>query len=206
MPTLKPLKIQVIIGTTRQNRFSEKPAHWIYEEAKKKEDIEVELVDLRDYPLPLFDEPVSPSMFEMMKHEYSNEIAKKWTKKVAEADGYIIVTGEYNHGYPAVLKNALDYVFKQWNKKAVGFVSYGNAGGARAVEQLRQVAIELQMVPIRNAIHIPAEVYMAVMNEKVLVNSELFKPLKEGYMDRVEAFLNDLIWTTRALKKAREGK
>lgn len=198
------LKIQVIIGTTRQNRFSEKAAHWIYGEAKKKEDLEVELVDLRDYPLPFFDEPVSPAMFEMMKHEYSNEIAKKWVQKVAEADGYIIVTGEYNHGYPAVLKNALDYVFKQWNKKAVGFVSYGSAGGARTVEQLRQVAIELQMVPIRNAIHIPIEVYMAVMNEKIPVNPKLFKPLRVGYMDRVEAFLNDLIWTTQALKSARE--
>lgn len=206
MPTPQPLKIQVIIGTTRQNRFSEKPAHWIYEEAKKKEGVEVELIDLRDYPLPFFDEPVSPSMFEMMKHEYANEVARKWTQKVAEADGYIIVTGEYNHGYPAVLKNALDYVFKQWNKKAVGFVSYGNARGARSVEQLRQVAIELQMVPIRNAIHIPVEIYMAVMNEKVPVNPELFKPVKEGRMDRVEVFLNDLIWTTQALKRAREGK
>ncbi len=204
MSASKPLKIQVIVGTTRQNRFSEKPAHWIYEEAKEKEGIEVELVDLRDYPLPFFDEPVSPAMFEMMKHEYTNDIAKKWVEKVTEADGYIIVTGEYNHGYPAVLKNALDYAFKQWNKKAVGFVSYGSAGGARTVEQLRQVVIELQMVPIRNAIHIPTEVYMTVMNEKVPVNPELFKSFKEGRMDRVEVFLNDLIWTTKALKTARE--
>lgn len=198
------LKIQVIIGTTRQSRFSEKAAHWIYEEAKKKKGIEVELVDLRDYPLPFYDEPVSPAMFEMTKYEYTNEIAKKWTNKIAEADGYIIVTGEYNHGYPAVLKNALDYVFKEWNKKSVGFVSYGSAGGARTVEQLRQVTIELQMVPIRNTIHIPIEVYKAVMNEKVLVNPNLFKPLRVGYIDRVETFLNDLIWTTQVLKLARE--
>ena len=198
------LKVQVIIGTTRQNRFSEKAAHWIFEEAKKKEGIEVELIDLRDYPLPFFDEPVSPSMLEMMKHKYANEVVRKWTQKVAEADGYIIVTGEYNHGYPAVLKNALDYVFKQWNKKAVGFVSYGSAGGARTVEQLRQVVIELQMIPIRNAIHIPTEVYMAVMNEKIPVNPNLFKPLREGYTDRVEIFLNDLIWNTQTLKSARE--
>lgn len=198
------LKIQVIIGTTRQNRFSEKAAHWIYEEAKKKEDIDIELVDLRDYPLPFFNEPVSPSMLEIMKHKYTNAVVKKWANKVAEADGYIIVTGEYNHGYPAVLKNALDYVFKQWNKKAVGFVSYGSAGGARTVEQLRQVVIELQMVPIRNAIHIPIEVYMAVMNEKAPVNPELFKPLRVGYIDRVEVFLNDLVWNTQTLKSARE--
>ncbi len=203
MLTPQPLKIQVIIGTTRQNRFSEKAAHWIFEEARKKEGIEVELIDLRDYPLPFFDEPVGPSMFEIMNYEYTNKIAKKWINKITEADGYIIVTGEYNHGYPAVLKNALDYAFKEWNKKAVGFVSYGSAGGARSVEQLRQVVIELQMVPIRNAIHMPAQVYMAVMNEKVPVNPELFKSLKEDRMDRVEIFLNDLIWTTQALKSAR---
>ncbi len=201
----QPLKIQVIIGTTRQNRFSEKAAHWIFEEARKKEGVEVELVDLRNYPLPFFDEPVGPSMFEMMKHEYSNEVAKKWVQKVSEADGYIIVTGEYNHSFPAVLKNALDYVYQEWNKKAVGFVSYGSAGGARTIEQLRQVVIELQMTPIRNAIHIPAEVYMAVMNEKIPVNPDLFKPLREK-VDRVETFLNDLIWTTRALKSAREDE
>ena len=196
------MRIQIIIGTTRQNRFSEKAASYIYREAKKKEGLEVELVDLRDYPLPFYDEPVSPAMFEMMKHKYTNEVAKKWTNKIAEADGYIIVTAEYNHGYPAVLKNALDYVFKEWKRKAVGFVAYGNAGGARAVEQLRQVVIELQMVPIRNAIHIPATVYMAVMNEKIPINPELFEPLRER-VDRVEAFFNDLTWTIQALKSAR---
>jgi len=143
-------------------------------------------------------------MFDMVGHEYTNEVARKWTDKIAEADGYIIVTAEYNHGYPAVLKNALDYIFKEWNRKAVGFVGYGGAGGARAIEQLRQVAVELQMVPIRNAVHIPIEVYMAVMNEKVPVNPDLFKPLREGRLDRVEAFLNDLLWTTQALKKARD--
>ncbi len=111
------LKIHVIIGTTRQNRFSEKPAYWITEELKKKENVEVELVDLRNYSLPFYNESVSPAMFDVTKHEYADEIAKKWTQKVAEADGYVIVTGEYNHGYPAVLKNAIDYVYKEWNKK-----------------------------------------------------------------------------------------
>ena len=113
----KSLRIHVIIGTTRQNRFSEKPAHWIYGEARKKDGIEVELVDLRDYPLPFFNEPLSPSMFGTVKHEYADATARRWVQKVAEADGYIIVTGEYNHGYPPVLKNALDYPFKEWNRK-----------------------------------------------------------------------------------------
>src|SRR5579859_7915590 len=140
------VKIQVIIGSTRKGRFSEKPAHWIFDELKKRQDVDAELIDLRDWPLPFFDESISPSQ---NKGTYENALAAKWAKKIEEADGFIIVTPEYNHGYSAVLKNALDYVYKEWNKKPVGFVSYGGiSGGTRAVQQLRQVAIELQMVPI----------------------------------------------------------
>jgi NAD(P)H-dependent FMN reductase len=196
------VKIQVIIGSTRQNRFSEKPARYIFDELKKKEGVEAELIDLREWPLPFYDEPISPAM---NKGNYFNELGKKWAAKVGEADGYIIVAPEYNHGYTAVLKNALDWVFAEWNKKPVGFVSYGNAGGARAIEQLRQVVIELQMLPIRSAIHIPAEVYLAVMNEKVPVNPELFKPLREGMRgDRVEAFFTELTGLAGTLKAARK--
>jgi NAD(P)H-dependent FMN reductase len=191
------MKIQVIIGSTRQQRFSEKPATWIYEEAKKREELDVELVDLRDYPLPFFDEPTSPAR---MNGEYSNDMTQKWARKVAEADGYIIVSPEYNHGYPAVLKNALDVIYPEWNKKPVGFVSYGSTGGARAVEQLRQVAIELQMAPIKQAIHIPGQIYLAVIRPQEGDTSNPFAPLK----DQANAFLSQLIWWTRALKVARE--
>jgi NAD(P)H-dependent FMN reductase len=194
----QPLKIRVIIGSTRQNRFSEKPAHWIYEEAKKKAGVNIEILDLRDYPMPFFNEPVSPAM---SGGKYPDVIVKKWSEKINDGDAFIIVTPEYNHGYPAILKNALDSIFPEWNGKAVGFVSYGNAGGARSVEQLRQVVIELQMVPIRSAIHIPVDIYKAVMNEKVPVDPDLFnKPLR----DRVEVFLNELISMAEALKVARE--
>jgi NAD(P)H-dependent FMN reductase len=194
----QPLKIKVIIGSTRQNRFSEKPAHWIYEEAKKKAGVKIEILDLRDYPMPFFNEPVSPAM---SGGKYPDKLVKKWADKINDGDAFIIVSPEYNHGYPTVLKNALDSIFPEWNGKAVGFVSYGNAGGARSVEQLRQVVIELQMVPIRSAIHIPVDVYIAVMNEKVPVDPDLFnKPLR----DRVEAFLNELISMAEALKAARE--
>jgi NAD(P)H-dependent FMN reductase len=193
------IKIKVIIGSTRQNRFSDKPAYWIYTEAKKKAD-EVEILDLRDYPMPFFNEPVSPAM---SGGKYSNEIVNKWSEKIMDDDAFIIVSPEYNHGYPAVLKNALDSIFLEWNRKAVGFVSYGNAGGARSVEQLRQVVIELQMVPIRSAIHIPADVYMAVMNEKVPVDPDLFKPLRNR-IDRIEVFLTELISMAKTLKVARE--
>lgn len=198
MAKQKPLKIHVIIGSTRQNRFSEKPAQWIFEQAKKLPDVEVELIDLRDYQLPFFDEPMSPSM---SKGQYQNDVAKKWAKKVAEADAYIMVTAEYNHGYPAVLKNAIDYVYAEWNKKAVGFLSYGSVGGARAIEQLRQVAIEVQLAPIRQSIHLPNEVYLAVLNE-----NEEVEPNALAQMDDVaKKFLDQLTWWGRALKAAREN-
>ncbi len=197
MNTAQSLKIQVIIGSTRPNRFSEKPAQWIYEEAKKKQDVQIELLDLRDYPMPYYNEPMSPTR---LKDNYSDEMVKKWVEKVGEADGYIIVSPEYNHGYPAVLKNALDYPYYEWNKKAVGFVAYGNVGGARAVEQLRQVAIELQMAPIKTAIHIPGPIFLAVRNQKEGEVSNPFEPLHE----RADMFLNEMIWWSKALKVARE--
>jgi NAD(P)H-dependent FMN reductase len=203
IPDINNLKIKVIIGSTRQNRFSEKPAHWIYEELKKKKEVKADLLDLRDYPMPFFDDAVSPAMGGGI---YSNKVVQKWAEKINEGDAFIIVTSEYNHGYPAVLKNALDSIFPEWNRKVVGFVSYGNAGGARSVEQLRQVVVELQMIPIRNAIHIPSEVYLAVMKEQVPINPELFNPLRKSIMgDRVEIFLRELLWTTRALKTARQS-
>ncbi|MBI3486245.1 NAD(P)H-dependent oxidoreductase [Candidatus Daviesbacteria bacterium] len=190
-------KIQIIIGTTRPNRFSEKPAHWIFNEAKKRTDIKVELVDLRDYPLPYYDEALSPAA---LQGKYEKTEVKKWAEKISEADGYIIVTGEYNHGYPAVLKNALDYIYYPWNKKAVGFVSYGSVNGARSVEQLRQVVIELQMAPIRSSIYLPSQVYMAVKSQKPDDKLSPFESLSEVK----DSFLDQLIWWTKALKQARE--
>jgi NAD(P)H-dependent FMN reductase len=198
------MKIQIIVGTTRQGRFSEKAASYMLQEAKAR-NLDVELVDLRDYPMPFYDEPVSPKMFEMTKHEYSNEVVKKWLAKVAEADGYIIVTAEYNHGYPAVLKNALDFGLKEWQKKSVGFVSYGVNGGTRSIEQLRQVVVELGMVQTQTAIHIPFDIYMAAKAESIPVNPELFAPLKNGRVDRIEAFFKDFLWTTQMLIQTRQA-
>lgn len=189
------LKIQIIVGSTRQQRFSEKPAEWILGLAKNKEGMETELLDLRDWPLPFFNEPMGPTA---LKGKYSDEVATRWAEKVNEADGYIIVTPEYNHGYPAVLKNALDYAYQEWNNKPVGFVSYGGVGGARSVEQLRQVAIELQMAPIRNAILIPS--FWTLLDENKNLKTGAFDALT----DNAENFLNQLLWWARALKAARE--
>jgi len=199
MNTAQHLRIKVIIGSTRPNRFSEKPATWIFEEAKKRKELDVELLDLRDYPMPYYNEPMSPKM---LKGNYSDPTVKKWIEKVGEADGYIIVTPEYNHGYPAVLKNALDYPYFEWNKKPVGFVSYGSVAGARSVEQLRQVAIELQMAPIQPSIHIPTPVFLAIRNPKEEDAADPYEPLK----DHASHFLNELVWWAKALKIARENK
>jgi NAD(P)H-dependent FMN reductase len=194
------IKIKTILGTTRQGRFGDKPAHWITAEATQLPDVEVELLDLRDYPLPHFDEPASP----MWKQgRYDDPGVQRWADRIADGDAFVIVAPEYNHGYPAVLKNAIDYIYPEWVHKPVGFVSYGNAGGARGVEQLRQVVIEMQMWPIRSAIHISPAVYMAVMKEPVPPNPELFAPLKEGRVNQLERFFKDLLWAARALKHAR---
>lgn len=196
------IKIKIIVGTTRQRRFGDKPAHWITEEARAQPDVEVELLDLRDYPLPFFDEPVSPIW---SKGQYANEAVQRWADRIADGDAFVMVTPEYNHGYPAVLKNAIDSIYPEWVNKPVGFVSYGNAGGARAVEQLRQVVVEMRMLPIRSAIHIPVAVYLAVMNEPMPPNPELFRPLKEGRVNHVERFFDELLWAANALNQARAG-
>lgn len=200
--SINPIKIKVILGSTRPDRFSEKPGQWIFEEAKKLKDVEAELLDLRDYPMPFFDSPMSPSM---AQGKYENEVVRKWSEKINDGDAFIIVAPEYNHGYPAVLKNAMDVIYPEWNRKPIGFVSYGSAMGARSVEQLRQVAVELQMAPIRNAIHIPTDIFFAAMMGKGPTGLEMFEPIRKGPMgDSVERFFNDLLWWAKALKSARE--
>lgn len=182
--------IQIILGSTRKGRLGEKVAKWVFDKAKAREDFKSELVDLKDWPLPFFEESVSPAMVE---GNYPLEIANNWSKKISEADGFVILTPEYNHGYPAVLKNALDYLYKEWVNKPVAFVSYGGpAGGARAVEQLRQVVIELQMAPIREAIHL-TNVWEAFDDSGSLKNI--------SYNDRLDKVFDQLIWWTKTLKK-----
>lgn len=189
------LHIKVIAGSTREGRFSDKAAAWIAEEIRKREGVSVETLDLRDYDMPFFNEPVSPSY---KQEPYKNEAVARFTKKVEEGDAFIIVTPEYNHGTSGVLKNALDWVYQEWNNKPVAFVSYGSVGGARAIEQLRLVAVELQMAPIRNAVHIPGEQYFPVVFGKTKA-SDLFAL----QTDKAEAMITQLLWWTRALKKAR---
>lgn len=189
------LHIQVIVGSTRPGRFSETLIPWINEALEQTEGVSAEILDLKEHPLPLFDSPMSPAY--VADGNYGNDAVNVWGKKIAAADAYIIIAPEYNHGYTAVLKNALDVIYGEWNKKAVGFVSYGSVGGGRVVEQLRQVAVELQMAPIRNAVHI---------NAPWLLRDES-GALKEGalapYQDSLVAMIEQLSWWAEALKKAR---
>lgn len=168
-------KIQIITGSTRPGRVNKQVADWVYEHASKRSDIEVELVDIADYNLPLLDEPVPASM-----GQYSKEHTKKWAAKIAEADGYVFITPEYNHGVPGALKNAIDFIYAEWNNKAAGFVSYGSAGGVRSVEQLRQVMAELQIADVR------ATAFLSLSAD--FENYSVFKP-----RDGKDAALNDML-------------
>jgi NAD(P)H-dependent FMN reductase len=145
--------ISVVVGSTREGRFSEKPAKWILQHLKKREGVDARLLDLRDFPMPFFDQPATPAT--PGRPPYKNEVVQRWTAAIAQSDGFIFVTPEYNYGPSAVLKNAIDWVYPEWNRKAAGFVSYGSAMGARNVQQLRETAIELQLAPIRSSVHIP---------------------------------------------------
>lgn len=147
------VKIKVITGSNRPGRFNIQPATWIADLAKQRNDVEVELVDLAELNLPFMDEPLPPSM---ANGQYQNEHTKKWASIVADADGFVFVTPEYNHSYSAILKNAIDYLFFEWHYKPVSFISYGSvAGGARSVEHLRAIAAEVKMYDIREQVLIP---------------------------------------------------
>lgn len=186
------LKIAIILGSTRPTRFGSKPAQWIYELAAQREDMQVELLDLADYPLPFFDEVASNAWVPS-----KNPVAIRWQQKLAEFDGYIFVTPEYNHSIPAVLKNALDQAYVEWVRKPAAVFAYGAVGGARAAEHLRTIAVELQMMPTRYGVHIQGADFMALMQGQKQI-SEL------DYLPGVaKAMLDDLAWWAAALKAAR---
>lgn len=184
------LKIAVVVGSTRPGRNSEAVARWVLDRAKKREDAQFELVDIKDYNLPLLDEPVPPSY-----HQYTKDHTMKWAEKIAQFDGYVFVTPEYNHAPSAALKNALDYLYAEWNNKAAGFVAYGSVGGARAVEQLRLVAGELQMADVRTAVH------LSLFTD--FENFSVFKPVPVQE-ETLTTMLNQLVSWAGALKAIRK--
>ena len=189
------ITLSVAIGSTREGRFSEQPARWILEHLKRREGVEARLLDLRDFPMPFFDQAVSPAT--RGRAPYENEAVKRWTAAIAASDGFVFVTPEYNYGPAAVLKNAIDWVYPEWNRKAAAFVSYGSALGARAVQQLRETAIELQLAPVRKSVHIPVATLLAhYRGGDVAAGLAELEPA-------ANALIDDLLWWTRALKAAR---
>src|ERR1700693_6312831 len=189
------ITISVIVGSTRQGRFSEKPAQWILQQLQKRDGIEARLLDLRDFPMPFFDQAVTPAR--PGRAPYENEVVKRWTAAIAASDGFVFVTPEYNYGPPAVLKNAIDWVYPEWNRKAAAFVSYGGTQGVRSVQQLRLTAIEVQLAPVRSSIHIPvATLWAHYQGGDVDAGlAELATP--------AGAMIDDLLWWTASLKTAR---
>lgn len=187
-------KIQIITGSTRPGRNNKAVSNWIYNLASQRDDIEVELVDIADFNLPLLDEPVPPSM-----GQYSKEHTKNWSAKIAEADGYIFVTPEYNHGIPGALKNAIDFLYKEWNNKAAGFVSYGSAAGVRAVEHMRGVCAELQIADVR------AQVMLNIFaGDFDFDNSKV--NASESHINSANTMLDQLTAWSTALQSVREGE
>ena len=184
------IRIGIILGSTRPNRNGEQVARWVYDIASRRSDAEFELVDLRDYPLPHLDEPLPPSM-----GQYQNEHTKTWAAKIASFDGFVMVTPEYNHSTSGVLKNAIDYLYAEWNNKAVGFVSYGAVGGARAAEHLRLVAGELQMADVRQ------QVALSLITE--FENFSVFKP-NDYNLASLDILLDQVIAWSAALAPLRQ--
>lgn len=186
----RPPHILVIFGSTRQSRQGDKVVRWLMSRLNARSDATVELIDLRDLALPFFDAPAGPAYGAVVAE------ARAWSARVAHADGYIVVTPEYNHGYPAPLKNALDHLYHEWGHKPAAIVNYGGfAGGYRAAEQLRQVLVELKMVPVREQIGIPA-IWAAF--------DEAGEPRNAALDGALNAMVAELLWWATALIPPRE--
>ena len=184
------VRIAIIIGSTRPGRKAEAVAKWVYEIARMRSDAEFELVDIKDFNLPLLDEPMPPMM-----GQYTNQHTKDWSAKIASFDAYVFVTPEYNHGTSGALKNAIDYLYKEWVNKSAGFVGYGGASGTRAVENLRLVMGELQVADVR------AQVGLSLLTD--FENFSVFKPAPH-HEKSVSHMLDQVIAWGGALKKLRE--
>jgi NAD(P)H-dependent FMN reductase len=187
------LKLGVILASTREGRRGEGFARWIHALLSERQGAKIELLDLRDWRLPNYDDASMPPVAEK---NYTDPTARGWVEKIDGLDGYVIVTPEYSHGYPGGLKNAIDHGFAVWANKPVAFVSYGGtAAGARAVEQLRLVAIELRMVPIRDEVNV--RLIGVVLDERG-------QPTEEFYAKRAATMIDTLVWWARVAKEGRE--
>ena len=189
-------RIALIISSTRKARWADKPAAWLLSKMKARDDIEVELVDLRDFDLPFFDEVASNAWAPSQDPR-----AVRWQQTVAGFDGYVFLLAEYNRGVTGALKNALDQDYVGWNRKPMGLMAYGSVGGARAAEQLRSMAIELQMVPVRAGVHVGGSDFYRVSAYNP--NPEPMEALDGVLGGSVKDMLDQVSWYARVLKAAR---
>jgi NAD(P)H-dependent FMN reductase len=185
------LRIAIILGSTRPNRNGEAVAKWVHRLAVTRDDADYELVDVKDFNLPLLDEPIPPS-----QGKYSHPHTKRWAAAIEPFDAFVFVTPEYNHSTSGALKNAIDFLYKEWNNKAAGFVSYGSAGGVRAVEQLRLIMAELQIADVR------AQVALSLATD--FENYSVFKPAAR-HEQSVKQMLDQLLTWGAALRTVRRG-
>ena len=186
-------RIAIIVSSTRPTRFADIPAAWIKAQAEARGDFDVEVVDLRDYPLPFFDEVASNAWAPSQ-----NEVAVKWQKKIAEFDGYIFIVAEYNRSITGALKNAFDQAYVEWKHKPIGFFGYGGVGAARAIEHARLIAVELHMVPVRTATHIAGGDFFSVV-----MKGEPMESIA-GHIDgSTTEMLDQVAWWAKATMAAR---
>lgn len=192
--TAKP-RIALIIGSTRPTRFADKPAQWMLRQAQARQDMEVEVVDLREHPLPFFSEVATN-----LRVPSKDPEALRWQQTIGKYDGYIFVVAEYNHSITGALKNALDQAYKEWNRKPFTAIGYGSVGAGRAIEHLRGIGVELQMVSTRGAVHIGGSDFMAVFP---MGGNKPIEEIEAGLLPAATAALNELAWWAKATMAAR---
>ncbi|EPX87167.1 putative flavoprotein [Rubellimicrobium thermophilum DSM 16684] len=192
-------RIALVISSVRKTRWADKPAQWLLKKMQARTDIEAEIVDLRDFDLPIFDEPASNAYVPT-----SNPVARRWQETIAKFDGYVFLLAEYNRSITGALKNALDHDYTGWNNKPMGLMAYGSAGGARAAEHMRLIAIELQMVPVRAGVHVGGSDFYRVGPYNP--NPEPMEALEDALAGSVKDMLDQVAWYARVLKAARAEK
>jgi NAD(P)H-dependent FMN reductase len=191
---VKP-RIALVISSTRPTRFADKPAQWMLKQARARQDMEVEVIDLREHPLPFFSEVASNLHVPSKDPE-----AIRWQQTIGRFDGYIFVVAEYNHSITAALKNALDQAYKEWNRKPFAAIGYGSVGAGRAIEHLRAIGTELQMVSTRGAVHISGSDFMAVFP---MGGNKPIEDIEAGLLPSASAALDELVWWAKATMAAR---
>lgn len=189
------LGVGLIVGSTRRNRFADIPVRWLVEGASARRDLQLTVLDLREFRLPFFNEPVPPSINGGV---YTDPEAAAWAKRIGEFDAFVVIAPEYNHGPTAVLKNAFDSAQKEWQRKPIAFVGYGGVGAARAIETLRGIVIELQMAPIRHEVNIAMEPFLGILqNGRTLNDYEYLVQSRDTMFDH-------LVWWGEVLKAGRQ--